>query len=62
LPETAMNLPTKFYFTFKFFSFKEIQTETVLLRLPPELQNDPNSLNTKIIRGQQYYLQKLKYV
>lgn len=57
-----MALPQKMYFSFKFFSFKEIQTDTVIMRLPPELQNDPNHIHSRMLLNQHYYLIKLKHL
>jgi hypothetical protein len=70
LPSDSMTLPSKVFFTFKFFTFKQIQTETVLLKLPPEMEQkqqsnvvgDNNLMTSKIQLGQQYYLVKLKYI
>lgn len=33
-----LQVPSKLYFTFKFFTFKTMQTEKVLLKLPPEIE------------------------
>jgi hypothetical protein len=38
LSNSAFSLPSKLYFTFKFFTFKEIMTEKVLMRLPSEVE------------------------
>ena len=32
-------IPSKLYFTFKFFTFKTINSDKVMLKLPPELED-----------------------
>lgn len=33
-----IQIPSKVFFTFKFFTFKSVETEKVVLKLPPELE------------------------
>lgn len=39
---SSIAMPSKLYFTFKFFTFKEMQTEKVMLRLPSEVEGQEN--------------------
>ena len=35
---TVSPLPSKVFFTFKFFTFKEVKSETCILSLPPDVE------------------------
>lgn len=35
---TPQPIPSKLYFTFKFFTFKSVHSETCLLQLPPDVE------------------------
>jgi len=58
--QTQMQMPSKMFFTLKFFSFKETKTETVVLKAPQDQQSYQSAMNQEHVPGQLHYLQKIK--